>query len=265
MRRLICILILSPLLLLTQRVDPQWLAAGPASGAQPPLPVPTAQWNFSADTSAACNVWTPSSSTTVYDCSGNGHPATLHGTDPGSPNYWYIAAHNFLPYQFNLDGSTNYASTSYNPGTGTQTLAAWVTPTNNTETALVTSVNASTDWAMYIYQIAATWSCGVVTTSPSTHQYNTTGPLTAGVAAFGSCVFDNTAKTLTLYVNGSYVSSISTGQTLRTSGPVYIGYMLAGSHFLGGINAIFWFAGTALTAPQEKAFCQKTEWTLGVC
>ncbi len=124
-------------------------------------------------------------------------------------------------------------------GTGSSTLEAWLNPVS--VSVIYGFVTKSSDspgshWGQRLYTNAdGKWWASVVTTSPSAAQYNAEGgSLSAGSWAHVVNVFDSSAKTVSLYVNGTFITSTSTGTILRTGNASLIGASTATTQFLNG-------------------------------
>jgi len=157
------------------------------------------------------------------DYSGNGN----NGTDT---NITYSQSNGRLNQGAGFGGSSKILignSTSIS-GTGSHTISLWVNmaslPSSNYASMFFVKGrkdNSQGCWGFFIRaeNISGTTllKTSVVTTSPSVAMYTVNGPApTIGTWYHLVAVFDNLAKTLTLFVNGvKYGSSVSTGSTLR--------------------------------------------------
>jgi hypothetical protein len=130
-----------------------------------------------------------------------------------------------------LDGNGDYmdvGSDSSLQGTGSHTISCWVNPTslpasNHGDQIFIKGTDSGNGWGMsiFVYNQAGTqkWGANVVTTAPGVAQYDALGgtPATSTWVQITG-VFDNSGETISLYVNGDFVTSTSTGNTLRSSG-----------------------------------------------
>jgi Concanavalin A-like lectin/glucanases superfamily/Ricin-type beta-trefoil lectin domain len=172
------------------------------------------------------------SGTTASDTTG-----TLDATVTGTPVWTDPDSGDIFAPALGLDGSTNYLSTS-GPAvttTGSYTISAWAklnlapgTTSLPTHNEAVAAQDGSTDSGFYLdYNYAAggiwafTFPNSDVTNPAFTGAY---GPAAAaGVWTHLVAVYDATAKTATLYVNGVQAATVAFTSAWSATGPFSIG------------------------------------------
>ena len=203
--------------------------------------------------------------TTATDSSGNGNNAAWSGTLAGTSGY-YSAGKN-QSWAGSFDGSTDVITipdASSLDFTGSGTLAAWVfvfgLPASGDTNWI--ALKGSSGWGMGIRLInnsgTGQFSADVVTGGSLQSAQGTT--VTTGTWYHVACVFDSTAQTVSLYVNGSFVTSAPTpANTLRIGGDSSIGNYPGGAQVWNGLIQDVRLYNVALSATDlEQLF------TLGV-
>jgi hypothetical protein len=117
--------------------------------------------------------------------------------------------------------------------------------------------NAAGNWGFFLDVVntagTITGRCAVTTTTPGVVSYTAT-TATVGANQWYSLigVYDDSAKTVTAYLNGRPGTPVATGSTLRQSADVsWLGRLSAGSGYFDGIMDEFWiFNSVVLTSTQ---------------
>jgi hypothetical protein len=177
------------------------------------------------------------SGTSASDSSGNGNTGTV---TPNATGVWVAGKINNAA---NLNGTTQQVNLPYNaaqvlPAASAFTVSAWVKPSNlggGFETILDQNPTGGND--NYFLEINANQAdCGFHGQPVNGFQIITmTGTLSNNNWYHLACVYDRTAHTLSIYVNGTLNNSMAETNNLDTNtGPSYIGTG----------NGSQWFAGT---------------------
>lgn len=157
---------------------------------------------------------------------------------------------------------TNHSSLA---GTGSHTMEAWVYfPTTPQSGILCTKGSdiGNYGWGMHLGTTATQFAARVVTTSPSIVQYdalaNIPSPVT-GRWIHVAGVFDNTGKTIKLFIFGVEVASTNTGSTLRHANDSLIGCgpTLGANPFKGILSDVRWWNVTKSAADIQAKMYQR--------
>jgi hypothetical protein len=171
----------------------------------------------------------PTSSTVVYDASGNGNNGTWNGTQSGTTN-WYSAS---TPEVFagTFNGTNNFIQSAFSPGATTSfTVVAWVKPTVQATGFVLSSRTSGTANGIYMLVTPGPTTTLNAQVGFSNASSITSAQVTGAWTAPGAwhCVVGTHAAgaaLVTTYVDGNSSGSVSSGTATNpgTGGPFYIG------------------------------------------